>query len=79
MTRGLAAIGLDLPVATHAARYAMINIAATFASARLLRAVVGHRSEAMHARYQATQGAEVIELGRQVSGRLIADAKPPRV
>lgn len=70
-SRGLDAIGLDLPVATHLARHTAINIAVAFVSARLLRAVAGHKSEAMQARYLAQDEAEIIDLGTKISSKLV--------
>jgi integrase len=70
--RGLLAIGLDLPVASHTARHTMLTVAQTFASARLLRAVGGHKTEAVQAGYLGTQPSEVVELGARVGSRFLA-------
>ena len=70
-TRGLHAIGLDLPVATHTARHTMVTVASTFASSRLLRRVVGHKTEEVHAGYQGKRDADVIELGARMEKKLL--------
>lgn len=73
--RGLRAIGLDLPVATHLCRHTMLTVAQSFASARLLRAVGGHKSEEMQARYLGTHEAEVVELGTKIGKKLLKGGK----
>lgn len=43
----------------------------TFASSRLLRRIVGHRTEQVHEGYQGKQDAAVIELGARVGERFL--------
>jgi integrase len=65
--RSLKRIGLGhMPVGTHLARHTMQNVSREYASALLLRKVMGHTSEQVQLNYTAAEKAEVINLAERV-------------
>ena len=70
LVRSYKRCGLTLAGRTHIWRHTMITLARELASAQVLRNVVGHADENVHARYQHTHGADVISLAEALGQKL---------